>query len=340
MLDAGRDVYFLGVHVWPASVLENGPCAYVAPVPAKKKIQAICDKISEETSCRTTWRRRGGTSGPPQPDSDGAGRTTSDWVTSRQPGGWCSSTPADGSAGGCDGSIGQKGSGQRLSRHAALRSSTGWWNCPKRSVASLCGRKRLDLVGEPDAGDPPVRFEERGVEPVPSARMWVKRQSIGTVSPTTPPNPRHSSTRLSVVKVSHHSRVSHANTNRRQSLCAGRQHRYRSNYPRPIPDVQPLHPRRISHVRQVRLCGVPESASGLPKGHIPFHAPGDDFISPFKIIVGGKNFGCGSSREHAPIALAAAGIVAVVAEFYCAHFYRNAVNGGYLIPLESTAPFD
>jgi 3-isopropylmalate/(R)-2-methylmalate dehydratase small subunit len=85
------------------------------------------------------------------------------------------------------------------------------------------------------------------------------------------------------------------------------------------------------------LCGVPEAGSGLPKGHIPFHAPGDDFISPFKIIVGGKNFGCGSSREHAPIALAAAGIVAVVAEFYARIFYRNSVNGGYLIPLESTA---
>jgi 3-isopropylmalate/(R)-2-methylmalate dehydratase small subunit len=54
-------------------------------------------------------------------------------------------------------------------------------------------------------------------------------------------------------------------------------------------------------------------------------------------VIGGKNFGCGSSREHAPIALAAAGIVAVVAEFYARIFYRNSVNGGYLIPLESKA---
>ena len=85
------------------------------------------------------------------------------------------------------------------------------------------------------------------------------------------------------------------------------------------------------------LSGVPDDASGLPKGHVPFHAPGDEFVSPYKIVIGGKNFGCGSSREHAPIALAAAGIAAVVAEFYARIFYRNAVNGGYLIPLESKA---
>jgi 3-isopropylmalate/(R)-2-methylmalate dehydratase small subunit len=83
------------------------------------------------------------------------------------------------------------------------------------------------------------------------------------------------------------------------------------------------------------LVGVPDDAAGLPKGHVPFHGPEDEFISPFKIVVGGKNFGCGSSREHAPIALAAAGITAVVAEFYARIFYRNAVNGGYLIPFES-----
>ena len=52
------------------------------------------------------------------------------------------------------------------------------------------------------------------------------------------------------------------------------------------------------------------------------------------IIVAGRNFGCGSSREHAPIALAAAGIEAVVAEFYARIFFRNAVNGGYLVPFE------
>jgi 3-isopropylmalate/(R)-2-methylmalate dehydratase small subunit len=82
------------------------------------------------------------------------------------------------------------------------------------------------------------------------------------------------------------------------------------------------------------LASVPAPQMGLPKGHVPFHTD-DEFVSPYKIIVAGKNFGCGSSREHAPIALAAAGIQAVVADFYARIFYRNSINGGYLIPIES-----
>ena len=46
------------------------------------------------------------------------------------------------------------------------------------------------------------------------------------------------------------------------------------------------------------------------------------------IIVAGKNFGCGSSREHAPIAIKAAGIACVIAETFAQIFYRNAVNIG------------
>src|SRR5438552_17374532 len=83
------------------------------------------------------------------------------------------------------------------------------------------------------------------------------------------------------------------------------------------------------------LSSRPADRAGLPKGHVPFHGPDDEFISPYTIIVGGKNFGCGSSREHAPIALAAAGVQAVVAEFYAPIFFRNSVNGGYLIPFET-----
>jgi 3-isopropylmalate/(R)-2-methylmalate dehydratase small subunit len=81
------------------------------------------------------------------------------------------------------------------------------------------------------------------------------------------------------------------------------------------------------------LSSVPPSQAGLPKGHVPFHTT-DELVSDYKIIVAGKNFGCGSSREHAPIALDAAGIEAVVAEFYARIFFRNAVNGGYLLPFE------
>ena len=51
-------------------------------------------------------------------------------------------------------------------------------------------------------------------------------------------------------------------------------------------------------------------------------------------IVGGENFGCGSSREHAPIALKAAGVSAVIAKSFARIFYRNAINIGLPI-LES-----
>jgi len=51
-------------------------------------------------------------------------------------------------------------------------------------------------------------------------------------------------------------------------------------------------------------------------------------VKPGDIIVAGKNFGCGSSREHAPIAIKAAGIQAVVAKSFARIFYRNAFNIG------------
>jgi 3-isopropylmalate dehydratase small subunit len=46
------------------------------------------------------------------------------------------------------------------------------------------------------------------------------------------------------------------------------------------------------------------------------------------VIVGGRNFGCGSSREQAPIALKGAGVSAVVAESFARIFYRNSINQG------------
>jgi 3-isopropylmalate/(R)-2-methylmalate dehydratase small subunit len=57
--------------------------------------------------------------------------------------------------------------------------------------------------------------------------------------------------------------------------------------------------------------------------------------SDFKIVIAGRNFGCGSSREHAPIALGAAGVEAVVAESYARIFFRNSIATGELYPYES-----
>ena len=56
-----------------------------------------------------------------------------------------------------------------------------------------------------------------------------------------------------------------------------------------------------------------------------------DFVKNVKkgdIIVAEKNFGCGSSREHAPIAIKAAGVSCVIAETFARIFYRNAINIG------------
>ncbi len=51
-------------------------------------------------------------------------------------------------------------------------------------------------------------------------------------------------------------------------------------------------------------------------------------VKPGDIIVGGYNFGCGSSREHAPIAIKASGISCVVAKSFARIFYRNSINVG------------
>src|SRR5438067_4417323 len=101
--------------------------------------------------------------------------------------------------------------------------------------------------------------------------------------------------------------------------------------------LNPSIPEEYRQFGKYALSSVPPAQAGLPKGHVPFHTD-DEFVSPYTFIVAGKNFGCGSSREHAPIALDAAGIKAVVAEFYVRISFRNAVNGGYLIPCESAQP--
>lgn len=66
-----------------------------------------------------------------------------------------------------------------------------------------------------------------------------------------------------------------------------------------------------------------------------------DFITKVKpgdIIVADKNFGCGSSREHAPIAIKAAGVSCVIAKTFARIFYRNAINIGLPIVECAEAP--
>ncbi|MBA3922514.1 MAG: 3-isopropylmalate dehydratase [Nostocaceae cyanobacterium] len=73
---------------------------------------------------------------------------------------------------------------------------------------------------------------------------------------------------------------------------------------------------------------------GLPDRYSKFITPGE-IKTVYPIIVAGENFGCGSSREHAPIALGASGVKAVVAQSYARIFFRNCAATGELYPSES-----
>lgn len=72
---------------------------------------------------------------------------------------------------------------------------------------------------------------------------------------------------------------------------------------------------------------------GLPNAAVPFVEPGSD-TTKYTIVVAGRNFGCGSSREHAPVALGAAGAKAVVAESFARIFFRNCIATGEVYPVE------
>jgi 3-isopropylmalate/(R)-2-methylmalate dehydratase small subunit len=69
------------------------------------------------------------------------------------------------------------------------------------------------------------------------------------------------------------------------------------------------------------------------------HLPGfSSNVSQGDILVAGRNFGCGSSREHAPLAIRGSGISCVVAESYARTFFRNCINRGfYAVELSGTA---
>jgi 3-isopropylmalate/(R)-2-methylmalate dehydratase small subunit len=77
------------------------------------------------------------------------------------------------------------------------------------------------------------------------------------------------------------------------------------------------------------MAGLPDDL--YPTKFIQFGAAKTEY----KIVIAGKNFGCGSSREHAPIALGAAGVDVVVAEGYARIFFRNSVATGELYPYEA-----
>src|SRR5579862_4756851 len=95
-------------------------------------------------------------------------------------------------------------------------------------------------------------------------------------------------------------------------------------------NLVPTIPEEYEKLGSFALCG-------LPKDQYPtrYMSEGES-QTPYTIVIGGRNFGCGSSREHAPIALGAAGCEAVVAESFARIFFRNSVATGELYPCECT----
>ncbi len=94
-------------------------------------------------------------------------------------------------------------------------------------------------------------------------------------------------------------------------------------------NLVPMIPEEYRKLGSYALSGLPRAA-----GEPPF-VPAGATTTPYAIVVAGRNFGCGSSREHAPIALGAAGARAVVAESFARIFFRNCVATGELYPVET-----
>jgi 3-isopropylmalate/(R)-2-methylmalate dehydratase small subunit len=92
----------------------------------------------------------------------------------------------------------------------------------------------------------------------------------------------------------------------------------------------PTIPSEYEKLGSYALCGLPESLYPTR-----FVQPGT-MDSDYAIIVAGRNFGCGSSREHAPIAIGSAGCNLVLAEGFARIFFRNCVATGELYPCEIT----
>ncbi len=90
----------------------------------------------------------------------------------------------------------------------------------------------------------------------------------------------------------------------------------------------PTMPDEYEKLGSYALCGLPESL--YPSRYVKE----GQLDSQYPIVIGGRNFGCGSSREHAPIALGSAGCKVVLAESFARIFFRNCVATGELYPCE------
>lgn len=93
-------------------------------------------------------------------------------------------------------------------------------------------------------------------------------------------------------------------------------------------NLVPTIPEEYEKLGSYALCGLPSAQN--PTRYVT----DSETKTAYSIVIAGRNFGCGSSREHAPIALGAAGCQAVVAEGFARIFFRNCVATGELYPIE------
>lgn len=91
----------------------------------------------------------------------------------------------------------------------------------------------------------------------------------------------------------------------------------------------PTIPEEYEKLGSYALIGLPDDL--YPEKFVPE----GQMKTPYEIVIAGRNFGCGSSREHAPIAMGACGVQAVIAESFARIFFRNCVATGELYPYDA-----
>jgi 3-isopropylmalate/(R)-2-methylmalate dehydratase small subunit len=94
-------------------------------------------------------------------------------------------------------------------------------------------------------------------------------------------------------------------------------------------NLVPTIPEEYEKLGSYALCGLPDDYTER------FIKEGET-KTEYAIIVGGDNFGCGSSREHAPVSLGAAGVKAVIANSFARIFFRNCIATGEVFPVEAS----
>ena len=98
-------------------------------------------------------------------------------------------------------------------------------------------------------------------------------------------------------------------------------------------NLVPTIPEEYEKLGSYALCGLPDEQA-------PRFIQEGTSKTEYNIIIGGNNFGCGSSREHAPVALGASGVKAVIANSFARIFFRNCIATGELYPIENEKPLN